>query len=65
MSNRGMCAAERSVCEDLNSDVLARTSLNATSFGSQGGQVPDGGTTVMLLGAALGSLGVARRFLKR
>ena len=27
--------------------------------------VPDGGTTVMLLGAALGSLGMARRFLKR
>ena len=26
--------------------------------------VPDGGTTVMLLGAALGSLGMARRFLK-
>ncbi len=25
--------------------------------------VPDGGTTVMLLGAALGALGVARRFL--
>ena len=34
-------------------------------FGSPGGQVPDGGTTVMLLGAALGSLGMARRFLKR
>jgi hypothetical protein len=35
-------------------------------FGSPGGggQVPDGGTTVMLLGAALGSLGMARRFLK-
>ena len=32
-------------------------------FGGQG--VPDGGTTVMLLGAALGSLGMARRFLKR
>jgi hypothetical protein len=32
------------------------------SFG-QG--VPDGGATLMLLGAALGSLGVARRFLKR
>jgi hypothetical protein len=30
-----------------------------------GQQVPDGGTTVMLLGAALGSLGMARRFLKR
>ena len=28
-----------------------------------GGQVPDGGTTVMLLGAALGALGVARRYL--
>lgn len=32
------------------------------SVGGQG--VPDGGTTVMLLGAALGALGVARRFLK-
>jgi hypothetical protein len=29
------------------------------------GGVPDGGATVMLLGAALGSLGMARRFLKR
>jgi len=28
------------------------------------GQVPDGGTTVMLLGAALGALGMARRYLK-
>ena len=27
--------------------------------------LPDGGTTVMLLGAALGALGMARRFLKR
>jgi hypothetical protein len=34
-------------------------------FGSPGGSVPDGGTTVMLLGAALGSLGMARRFLKK
>jgi hypothetical protein len=35
-------------------------------FGSPGGgHVPDGGTTVMLLGAALGSLGMARRFLKK
>jgi VPDSG-CTERM motif len=34
-----------------------------TFFGSPGGQVPDGGTTVMLLGAALGALGLARRFL--
>lgn len=29
------------------------------------GAVPDGGTTVMLLGAALGTLGMARRYLKR
>jgi hypothetical protein len=27
------------------------------------GAVPDGGTTAMLLGAALGALGVVRRFL--
>jgi hypothetical protein len=32
------------------------------SFAS--GQVPDGGATVMLLGAALGVLGMARRYLK-
>jgi hypothetical protein len=29
-----------------------------------GGAVPDGGTTVMLLGAALGALGMARRYIK-
>jgi VPDSG-CTERM motif len=34
-------------------------------FGPGTPGVPDGGTTVMLLGAALGSLGMARRFLKR
>jgi hypothetical protein len=34
-----------------------------TLFGPGGGQVPDGGTTVMLLGAALGALGIARRYL--
>jgi VPDSG-CTERM motif len=32
-------------------------------FGPTGGGVPDGGTTVMLLGTALGALGMARRFL--
>jgi protein with PEP-CTERM/exosortase system signal len=35
-----------------------------TLFGSAG-SVPDGGTTAMLLGAALGALGTARRLLKR
>ena len=34
-------------------------------FGPGGGGVPDGGTTVMLLGAALGALGMARRFISR
>jgi hypothetical protein len=32
-------------------------------FGPGGGRVPDGGTTVMLLGAALGALGIARRYI--
>jgi hypothetical protein len=35
-----------------------------TLFGPGVPGVPDGGTTAMLLGAALGALGVARRFLK-
>jgi hypothetical protein len=37
----------------------------ATGFAGEGTAVvvPDGGTTVMLLGAALGALGTARRFL--
>ena len=33
------------------------------SFSADANAVPDGGTTVMLLGAALGALGMARRFL--
>ena len=32
-------------------------------FTAPGGAVPDGGTTVMLLGTALGALGMVRRFL--
>src|SRR5215510_808415 len=35
-----------------------------TLFGTGPTGVPDGGTTAMLLGAALGALGMARRFLK-
>jgi hypothetical protein len=39
--------------------------LSGWALFSAGGQgVPDGGATVMLLGAALGALGMARRFLK-
>jgi hypothetical protein len=32
-------------------------------FTAPGGAVSDGGATVMLLGAALGALGVARRYI--
>jgi VPDSG-CTERM motif len=35
-----------------------------TLFGPGAPGVPDGGATVMLLGAALGALGMARRFLR-
>ncbi|HSS17496.1 MAG TPA: VPDSG-CTERM sorting domain-containing protein [Candidatus Dormibacteraeota bacterium] len=35
-----------------------------TLFGPGGQGVPDGGTTLMLLGAALGALGMARRYIK-
>jgi hypothetical protein len=49
------------------SPANASNSALATGFATNGGggHVPDGGTTVMLLGAALGALGMARRFLKR
>ena len=44
----------------------AANSALVTGFAGEGQQqVPDGGTTVMLLGTALGSLGMARRFLKK
>ena len=38
---------------------------NELSIIPHGGSVPDGGTTVMLLGAALGALGMARRYVKK
>jgi hypothetical protein len=42
----------------------ASNSALATGFAANGGaQVPDGGATVMLLGMALGALGMVRRFL--
>jgi hypothetical protein len=42
------------------------TGATFTGFAANGGSVntPDGGTTVMLLGVALGALGMARRFLR-
>ena len=48
---------------ELRSDFKQLKQLEV-SFGDPAG-VPDGGATAMLLGAALGSLGMARRFLKK
>jgi hypothetical protein len=47
------------------SPANASNSALVTGFAANGGStnVPDGGTTVMLFGAALGALGMARRFL--
>jgi hypothetical protein len=44
--------------------IQIATGLTGFAAGPGGGTVPDGGTTVMLLGAALGALGMARRFLR-
>jgi VPDSG-CTERM motif len=42
----------------------ARALSHLDVFCCAGTQVPDGGTTVILLGAALGALGMARRYIK-
>jgi hypothetical protein len=50
-----------------SSPANASNSALATGFAAEpahGGGVPDGGTTVMLLGAGLSALGMVRRFLK-
>jgi VPDSG-CTERM motif len=48
-----------------SSPANASNSALITGFAANGGSVntPDSGTTVMLLGAALGALGMARRFI--
>jgi VPDSG-CTERM motif len=45
--------------------IATGPSQGVTGFAAGPTQVPDGGTTVMLLGAALGGLGLMRRFVKR
>ena len=45
-------------------DILAPNGSTGPVDASTPNGVPDGGATVMLLGAALGALGMARRFLK-
>jgi hypothetical protein len=44
--------------------LVGSNGITGFAAGPSGGSAPDGGTTVMLLGAALGALGMARRFLR-
>jgi hypothetical protein len=62
----GVSADEALIGEGIVTfDDPERDISHISFFGSPGGNgVPDGGTTVMLLGAALGALGMARRYLK-
>ena len=50
--------------EQYTFDDPVRDISHISFFGSPGGGVPDGGATVMLLGAGLGALGMVRRYLK-
>jgi hypothetical protein len=62
---QGLLAASHIV--DFTAGNVVNGTQIATGFAAGNGGtpgVPDGGTTVMLLGAALGALGMARRFLK-
>jgi hypothetical protein len=59
--NGALAAAHIFVAQLINGQLV---NINVTGYAANGGsQVPDGGTTVMLLGAALGALGMARRLL--
>jgi len=63
-NNQGVFAAAHIFVTTTIGGVNASNSALVTGFAANGGStVPDGGTTVMLLGAALGALGMARRFL--
>jgi hypothetical protein len=53
--------------DPVHGDLVQDTFYRMTSWTllNPGGSVPDGGATVMLLGTALGALGMARRFIRR
>jgi len=57
-----LAAAHIFVAQLVNGQLV---NVMVTGFAANGGAVntPDGGTTVMLLGAALGALGMVRRYL--
>ena len=59
-----LAASHIFVAQLINGQLV---NVNVTGYAANGGAVnnaPDGGTTVMLLGVALGALGMARRFLR-
>jgi hypothetical protein len=58
----GEWAAAHIFVATIRADGKVYQSDGAQATGFAG--IPDGGTTVMLLGAALGALGIARRFLR-
>ena len=61
-NNQGFLAEAHIFVTSFPANVT--NSALATGFAANtGAVVPDGGTTVMLLGAALGALGMARRFI--
>jgi hypothetical protein len=56
-----LAASHIFVAQLINGQLI---NVNVTGYAANGGaQVPDGGATVMLLGAALGALGIVRRCL--
>jgi hypothetical protein len=61
----GVSADEQVVGSGTVSFTSGRGISHIDFFVCRGAGVPDGGATVMLLGAALGSLGMARRFFKK
>jgi len=60
-ANSGGSLAAAHIFVTVSPANAANGALN-TGFAANGGQVPDGGATVMLLGVALGALGIVRRY---
>jgi len=59
--NSGYAGNVREVITIPRPAIVRLSGVPTTGTGTP---APDGGTTVMLLGAALGALGIARRYLK-
>jgi hypothetical protein len=65
VANASNALAAAHIFVTLSPASAKRGALAAGFAANTGPQVPDGGATVMLLGVALGALGVVRRFLGR